>query len=153
MELNDPEDVQRLIRLKRYESPGDEYFRSFSEAFKERQRAELLKQSARGLLLERFSLWFDESGGTKRFVPAGALAAAAIGAGLYLALPGEDSSPTNENFAGVPSVQAPAGAETEEEFSLELPEGKVRVPGLYPEMSSKSPSLLPAGVKGSLREL
>ena len=104
MELNDPEDVQRLIRLKRYESPGDEYFRSFSEAFKERQRAELLKQSARGLLIERFSLWFDESGGTKRFVPAGALAAAAIGAGLYLALPGEDSSPTNENFAGVPSV-------------------------------------------------
>ncbi len=85
--MNDSEDVQRLIRLKRYETPGEAYYQSFMEDFKERQRAELLRGSARGLLLERIGMWFDELGGAKRLVPAGAMAATAIGLGLYFVLP------------------------------------------------------------------
>lgn len=54
--MKDSEDVQRLIRLKRYETPGDEYFESFLEQFKERQRSEMLHRSARGLLLEQAGL-------------------------------------------------------------------------------------------------
>lgn len=153
MELNDTDDVQRLIRLKRYESPGDEYFRSFAEGFKERQRSELLKQSARGLLLERVSLWFEESGGSKRLIPAGAFALAAVGAGLYFAIPGEDSAAPNENLARVPSAEATLTGETEEAFSLQLPDRKVRVPGGLEDGSAASPVLVPASVKGSLREL
>ena len=56
--MKDSEDAQRLIRLKRYESPGDEYFRNFLESFKDRQRAELLRRSSRSILAERVAMWF-----------------------------------------------------------------------------------------------
>lgn len=153
MELNDTDDVQRLIRLKRYESPGDEYFRSFAEGFKERQRSELLKQSARGLLLERVSLWFEESGGSRRLIPAGAFAVAAVGAGLYFAFPGEIPPSDNGDLARIPSVETFSPVQPEEAFSLQLPDRKVRVPGGLEGDSQGSPVLVPASVKGSLREL
>src|SRR6056300_861445 len=93
--MKDSDDVQRLIRLKRYETPGEEYFQQFAENFKERQRAEMLQQSSRALLAERFSLWFEEMGSVKWLVPTGA--AAAVGAGLFFAIPGasENEVPTS----------------------------------------------------------
>jgi len=156
--MNDPEDVQRLIRLKRYESPGDEYFSSFMEEFKERQRSEMLRVSARSLLFERVAMWFEESGGAKRFVPAGAVAAAALGAGLYFVTSSSDR-PASAIYAAAPVADTavgigkfPAGVVAEDEIiRLKLPERSVRVPGLGAEAFPSG--MLPAGVRSNLREL
>lgn len=161
MEMNDSDDVQRLIRLKRYESPGDEYFRSFMDEFKERQRSEMLKQSARGLLFERISVWFEESGGARRFVPAGALAVATVGAGLYFATAGggettapvladsskEEASSTTARYFVAPTVGE------DQSIELQLPARSQRVPGVSDDHLSAVPGILPAGVRGHLREL
>lgn len=50
------EKIQKMLRLKRYESPGDEYFQEFLEEFQKRQRTEMLKVSSFRLAWERFLL-------------------------------------------------------------------------------------------------
>ncbi len=67
----DQTEVQNLIALKRYEGPSDEYFDEFLEEFHQRQRADLLKRSARSLLMERLSVWFKELGMAKWAYGAG----------------------------------------------------------------------------------
>jgi hypothetical protein len=47
-------DVHKLLRLKRYEHPGPDYFERFLDQFHDRQRAELLRQPAWRLVWERF---------------------------------------------------------------------------------------------------
>jgi hypothetical protein len=161
MEMNDSDDVQRLIRLKRYESPSDEYFQSFMDEFKERQRSEMLKQSARGLLFERITMWFEESGGARRFVPAGALAVATVGAGLYFATAGSGGSSvptladTSKKEASATTAQyfvAPAVGE-DQPIELQLPVRDKRIPGVPDDHLTAVPGILPAGVRGHLREL
>lgn len=58
--MNDFENIQRLLRLKRYENPGDDFVEDFVTQFRERQRSELLRQSARGLLWERVNTFFSD---------------------------------------------------------------------------------------------
>jgi hypothetical protein len=53
------QDIQRLIRLKRFETPGEDFVEDFVNQFRERQRSELLRQSARGLLWERMNTYFE----------------------------------------------------------------------------------------------
>lgn len=65
--------IQKLIRLKQYESPGEEFVDDFIAKFRERQRAEMLKQSALSLFWEQVKMHFSEAPGQKW-----ALAAAAI---------------------------------------------------------------------------
>lgn len=58
----DIEDIQKLLRLKRYEQPEggyDEYVDGFLTDFHQRQRSEFLRQSARGLFFERLSTFFE----------------------------------------------------------------------------------------------
>ena len=43
--MSDKTDIQKLLRLKRYEQPRPEYFQDFLEEFQRRQRTELLKRS------------------------------------------------------------------------------------------------------------
>ena len=45
-EIKDSNETDKLLRLKKYETPGEDYFAEFAENFKERQRSELLKQSS-----------------------------------------------------------------------------------------------------------
>lgn len=52
------EAVQRLIRLKRFEQPEEGFTDNFLREFHQRQRAELLKQSAFELLGERVMTWW-----------------------------------------------------------------------------------------------
>ena len=121
------EEVQRLIRLKRYETPGEEFYCRFTEEFKDRQRSELLNCSARSLLAERFGVWFDEWNAGRWLVPTGA--AAAIGAGALLV-----SRMVDEN---VPAAHVVADKATSVEASL-----------------PRQGSFLPAGSSSStLREL
>ncbi|HYF37975.1 MAG TPA: hypothetical protein VD994_21915 [Prosthecobacter sp.] len=53
------QEIQRLIRLKRFETPGEDFVEDFVNQFRERQRSELLRQSARGLLWERVNTYFE----------------------------------------------------------------------------------------------
>mgnify|MGYP001278453102 FL=1 len=43
------EKLQKLIRLKKYETPGEEFVDEFVARFRERQRQEMLKQPALAL--------------------------------------------------------------------------------------------------------
>ena len=152
MKDSDSEDVQRLIRLKRYETPGDQFYEQFAENFKDRQRAELLQSSARSLLAERIGVWWDESNGSRWMIPAGA--AAALGAGVLFV-----SGVTSENVPATQVVAEESSADfglpdfpetTDEVIELQLPKPSESIPGQKAPEYSK---VLRAKVGGSLREL
>ncbi len=80
---NDPTPVQQLLRLKRHEKPADDFIEDFVTAFHERQRAELLRQSARGLLWERATTYWENLAAPKwSYAAAAALALLAAAWGL-----------------------------------------------------------------------
>lgn len=56
----DESDIQKLLRLKRYEQPPREYFNTFLQDFHRRQRVELLRQPAWKIVLERVEAFFSE---------------------------------------------------------------------------------------------
>ncbi|MBX7211394.1 MAG: hypothetical protein K1X78_24015 [Verrucomicrobiaceae bacterium] len=71
--MDEFEKIQKLIRLKKYETPGEQFVDEFVTAFRERQRAEMLKQPALSLLWESFRAWYDQL-----FSPRWTLAAAVV---------------------------------------------------------------------------
>jgi hypothetical protein len=85
--MSDTNDIQKLIRLKRYEQPRDEYFENFLAEFQRRQRSELLQRSARSLFFERLGTYFSEFG-KMQWAAAGVAACAAIGAVAFFATGG-----------------------------------------------------------------
>ncbi len=151
--MNDSEDVQRLIRLKRYETPGEAYFEGFLKDFKERQRAEMLRGSARSLLLERIGMWFDELGGARRFVPIGAMAATALGIGLYFVGPQREESASSTMTASQGNAGPAGEAAAMETILLKLPKPKVRIPERSDVSSREGAPILPASAQSRLREL
>lgn len=80
--MSEFQDLERLLRLKRYEQPPEGYYEDFAERFKDRQRAEMLNLSARGLLVERVSTWLWGFG-PRRLMVAGGAASALLVAGYY----------------------------------------------------------------------
>lgn len=153
--MSDPEDVQRLIRLKRFETPGEGYTQTFLENFKDRQRSEMLRASSRELLLERVSMWWSESG-APRYVPVGAFAACALGVGIYWI------SAEKEGATALPSANVAAVSEAspvapddpgkvEEVIRLKLPQTTAKAPALNPR--STPDNMMTVGAKGRYREL
>jgi hypothetical protein len=69
-------EIQKLLHLKRYEHPSDEYFEEFVEEFHRRQREDMVKRSARSLFMERLSVWLKELGMAKWAYGAGVAYAA-----------------------------------------------------------------------------
>lgn len=57
--MNDFEDIQRLIRLKRFEQPEEGFTENFLQQFHQRQRAEMLQRSSLELLRERVATWWE----------------------------------------------------------------------------------------------
>jgi hypothetical protein len=51
--------IQKLIRLKRYEQPPEDYFEDFLLEFQRRQRAEMLQRPAWQIMWERANLWLE----------------------------------------------------------------------------------------------
>ena len=78
--LNESE-IQKLLRLKRYEQPAPEYFDKFLHDFHRRQRAELLRQPAWKIVLERVETFFSEHS-MGRYAYATATAAVLFFAGV-----------------------------------------------------------------------
>lgn len=81
--MSDFEDIQTLIRLKRHERPSPDFVDDFVRSFQQRQRAELLNNSARGLLWERVTTYFDGLFAPK-WALAGAAAVAVLGTAVLL---------------------------------------------------------------------
>ncbi len=91
------EDIHKLLRLKRYEHPSPDYFERFLDEFHHRQRADLLRQPAWGLLWERFVNAFPEFH-VPRLAYAGVAAAAVVLSAVIL-VSQEDNNPSGPTFA------------------------------------------------------
>ena len=70
--MSDLNSVEELLRQGRNLEPPDGFLDEFMTQFQERQRSEMLRQSARGLLVERVSTWLWGSSRAKWFMTAGA---------------------------------------------------------------------------------
>ncbi|MCB1277078.1 hypothetical protein [Prosthecobacter sp.] len=99
--MSEFESIQRLIRLKRFEQPGEGFTEDFLRQFHQRQRAEMLKQSSLELFWERATTCWDNL-----FVPKwGMVAAAACVCAMSLWML---SRPVPESTPAVTSVPAVA---------------------------------------------
>jgi hypothetical protein len=58
--MPDKTDIQKLLRLKRYEQPPPGYYDDFLQEFQRRQRADMLRQSPWKLAVERFQALISE---------------------------------------------------------------------------------------------
>lgn len=75
----EPDRIQKLVRLKRHETPPEGYFDGFLRDFHQRQRAELLKRSSLRLFFERLRTYFEHPGGEKwAYAPVMAIFSLAI---------------------------------------------------------------------------
>jgi hypothetical protein len=102
----EPTDVEKLLRLKRYEKPSEEFLDRFMAEFQDRQRSEMLRQSAHGLFFERLSTWAWGMGRWKWVYAGGAASALAISGGMFLKTEATAvaAQPQNEN-AGVEQAE------------------------------------------------
>ena len=98
--MSEFEDVQKLIRLKRYEQPSDEYFDAFLDEFQSRQRSELLNGSARKLFFERVATYMSGFGKTRWVYGAGA--AYAMATVLFFATRGANEQVPTSNAGATP---------------------------------------------------
>lgn len=57
--MNEFENIQRLIRLKRFEQPEEGFTENFLQKFHQRQREEMLRKSSVELLMERITTWWE----------------------------------------------------------------------------------------------
>ncbi|NNE91811.1 MAG: hypothetical protein HKN23_09200 [Verrucomicrobiales bacterium] len=121
--------VSQLLRLKRYESPKQEYFEGFLTQFQTRQRQEMLSQSARGLLAERVGTWWWGLGKARWVYGAGAASVAAAVIGVAV------NSATSEGNGTVP--ENVAGSASTTILELNLPDGK-NTEGRLPSASSNT---------------
>lgn len=97
-------DIQKLLRLKRYEKPPEGYFDDFLIEFQRRQRTELLRVPLHEILWDRATSWLDSVR-----VPAMAYAAILIlGAGATgIILTGLDSTAGSGAVAVAEPLPAP----------------------------------------------
>ena len=102
--MSEFEDIQRLIRLKRFEKPEEDFTEKFLEQFHQRQRAEMLQKSSLALFMERVGTWWENL-----LVPKWgmAMAAAAVCAVSVWAI----SRPAETKPAAAVTTAAPATPE------------------------------------------
>lgn len=97
--MSEFENIQRLIRLKRFEQPEEGFTENFLREFHQRQRAAMLKQSSLELFLERAVTWWKHVG-TPKWSLVGVAAAVCVGGAWFLSgfsstVPGVAATPTS----------------------------------------------------------
>lgn len=97
-------DVQKLLRLKRYERPPDGYYEDFLLEFQHRQRAEMLRRSSFSLWTEKVANWFWGFG-TSKWVFGGAAVYAAL---MIFAFLNNDPAVSLQSSEGVLATGLPA---------------------------------------------
>lgn len=95
--MSEFENIQRLIRLKRFEQPGEGFTEDFLHEFHRRQRAEMLKRSSVELFLERASTWWSNLMLPKWSLAAAAVVVCAVGVWMFA---GDTAAPS---MAGAPA--------------------------------------------------
>lgn len=79
--MDDFDDLQRLLSLKRHEKPSDDFFEDFMYDFHQAQRAEMLKRSVWRIAFDRLeTMWPAMPVG--RYAYAGSCALALVAAGV-----------------------------------------------------------------------
>lgn len=114
------QDIQRLIRLKRFETPGEDFVEDFLSQFKERQRSELLRQSARGLLWERVSTYFENIMSPKWATAAATAAVCLLASWTGMALVG-GSQGSSQQVAALNTSSLPQVMRTKPSLAVESP--------------------------------
>ncbi len=79
--MPEEDDIQKLLRLKRYEQPPPEYFDKFLRDFQRRQRSELLRQPLWKIALDRLHAFIGEHS-LERYAYSGATAMVLLAAGM-----------------------------------------------------------------------
>ncbi|MEM8953171.1 MAG: hypothetical protein AAGD22_03375 [Verrucomicrobiota bacterium] len=90
--MSEFKELERLLRLKKYEQPREGYYEDFVVEFQRRQRAELLSRSSRSLFFERLGTYASGFSKQTWFAGAGAgLAYACVMAYLMIS-PGKEET-------------------------------------------------------------
>jgi len=116
--MNEFENIQRLLRLKQYETPGDDFVEDFVTQFRERQRSELLRQSARGLLWERVNTFLSDLISPKWATATATAAFAIVAAWGTLGIVGAGSH-SDAGFALAANEPLPVALQIRPSFSVE----------------------------------
>jgi|APTNR8051073442_1049403.scaffolds.fasta_scaffold03301_7 hypothetical protein len=103
--MSDFEHIQNLIRLKRHEKPDESFVEDFLTSFHQRQREDLLKRSARSLVLERISTYLANF-----FAPKWAYAGVAAVAAIALTLFAVNRPASTQSGNNQPEIAATKGA-------------------------------------------
>ena len=111
-----PEEISKLVRLKRYENPPEGYFDDFISEFQSRQRAELLNRSAHGIFCERVATYVSGFGREAWVMSAGA--AAAIAVTIFYLVPEGPGGHTTAGGANLWEARSGSIASPEVEGSL-----------------------------------
>jgi len=125
----EPDEITRLLRLKRFEQPPPEYFQDFLHEFKHRQRSQLLREPAWRIAWDRFCAFFGEQMPAR--IGYGLASTAVLVAAAFASFDILHSRPLE--VASAPREQPPA-AETAS-FNLNTPQ--VQLPGL-PSLVSRT---------------
>ncbi len=105
--MSDFENLQRIIRLKKYETPTEDFVEDFVARFRERQRSELLRQSARGLLWERCVTFWENMVSPKWTMAAVTAAVVAIASwGVWVTTDGTSSTVSGAMIASADPLPA-----------------------------------------------
>lgn len=80
----DDKALVEFLRLKRHETPGDEYFDGLLPRIHTRVRVEMMRRSSASLFFERLGVFFDNLAGGRWLVGGIAAYAAALIGGLFL---------------------------------------------------------------------
>ena len=127
--MSDFDNLQRIIRLKRYETPGEDFVEDFVTRFHQRQRSELLRQSARGLLWERMTTFWDNLVSPRWTTAMVTACVAVVAAWGSMAMSGAGKAvATQESFASAQTMPTALSAQpalaVESELIREVEEGR-----------------------------
>ena len=129
------EELQKLLRLKNFETPGDLYFEDFLVRARVRREHEAKALSPFSLWKERAADWFEDHGHAKWAVPAGSLASLAA---LFFALGGTTQErQISENKP--PLEEKDKNEDSKPVFELKLP---------TPSVEAHQSGVVPAGFEG-----
>lgn len=113
------QELSKLLKLKKAETPGEEYFSQFLTEFHRYQRAEILREPT---FSEKLSNWFTQLLPTPRMAYAGSFALILIAVGTFALLPAKSASSVAAASAPMTSEQQLASFTTYSDASNQQPE-------------------------------